>query len=230
MRIRKPIQTQKCEAGLPHTGGWCRPEKPEFTMVNDDFECAAQSRNSRFFEVSTGLLILLLIVTGIQDLFSQRFLRATKVDLFIEGETRDGVKLKGQSREVELQYPPGAGLMVLHLDPKTIITDNLTFNKHMEDAFLGAIHMELPFQTEEIEYRSMQNERFDTEGLLRLNNREKKIKVSLNITSNKSNLRNMYSISGLVIVRVSDFTLEEHFPELSGSIKFEFSQTVEVNY
>jgi hypothetical protein len=161
---------------------------------------------------------------------AQRYVRSTKVDVFIEAATTDGVLLKGHSREVQIEYPPGSGLLVLHLDPKTLKTDNLTFDAHMEKAFLGAIHMEMPFLTEELEYRSLQNEPFETEAQVRINNIEKTIKVQLNITNNKSNLRNLYSISGITILNVKDFGLEAYFPELGEVIKLEFSQTAEVTY
>jgi hypothetical protein len=186
--------------------------------------------NSKFTAVKLQLLILLAaLVSGLTSK-AQRYVRSTAVDVYLEAETKDGVLLKGHSKEVQIEYPPGAGLMIVRLDPKTIKTDNLTFDQHMEAAFLGAIVFELPFQTSEIEYRSLQNETLITEAQASINNIEKPITIHLNITNNKSNLKNIYSISGLTLISVEAFELNRHFPELGGSIKLEFAQTAEINY
>jgi hypothetical protein len=39
--LKVPPETHKCKMGFPYPGRWGKTEKPEFTVVNEDFEDAA---------------------------------------------------------------------------------------------------------------------------------------------------------------------------------------------
>ncbi|MCB0483424.1 MAG: hypothetical protein KDC37_02570 [Flavobacteriales bacterium] len=50
---REPLETQKCKTG--------KAEKPEFTVVNEDFEDVAHRSSSQFLEVPTSCCFVVII-------------------------------------------------------------------------------------------------------------------------------------------------------------------------
>jgi hypothetical protein len=175
-------------------------------------------------------IFCLLIVFLALNSFAQRYTQSGVVHTEIKAFTKNDVQINGNSKEMEVEYPPNEHKMVLRLDPHTILSDNIEFNKQLDQSLLGSFVFLAEIDGSKFDFQSKYNETFEVEAEATINNITLKIPIVMVVNNKKTNNSNTLIIVGKGEIGIEDFELQEIFPDLTGVIKFQFTQNLVIKY
>jgi len=161
--------------------------------------------------------------------FGQQYTQNGIVHTDIQMFTKNGTQINGNSKEMVIEYGSG-DKMVIRIDPHTITTDNIEFNKELYDCILGSFVFVAEVDASRFEYQSNYNETTELESEATINNVTRNVKLTLIMTNKKTTNRNVIVIVGKGTFNIADFNLEEKFPNLKGELIFQFTQNLVVTY
>lgn len=174
------------------------------------------------------LLIFILIFTSLLA-SGQRYTQSGVVHTEIQMYNKNGVQINGVSKEAHIEYS-GDSKMQITVDPKTFVTDNIEFNRQLDNAFIGNFKFIAEFDASTFEYQSRYNETLEIEAETEINNEYGVVTILLIVNNQNTTNENRYVIVGKGEVGIDDYKLNELFPELTGVLKFQFTQNLTSKY
>lgn len=162
--------------------------------------------------------------------FGQQYTQSGTIHTDIQLFTKNGTQINGNSKEMEIEYPAQDRKMVITLDPHTITTDNIEFNKQLNDCSLEDFVFVAEVDASSLEFKSNYNESIEIETTTTINNITKRVKITLIMSNKKTTNRNVIVIVGKGNFNIADFNLEEEFPNLEGELLFQFTQNLIVTF
>ncbi|MBD78892.1 MAG: hypothetical protein CL840_08230 [Crocinitomicaceae bacterium] len=174
-------------------------------------------------------LVLFLLILGSSS-YAQRYTQSGVIHTEIQLFTKNGIQINGSSKEMHVDYPAQDQKMVIRLDPHTIRTDNIDFNKQLDECLLGNFVFTSEVDASSLEFRSKYNETIEVEAEAEINNITQQVKLYLILSNKKTTNKNEIIIVGKGVINISDFELDNIFPDLEGELIFQFTQNLVVNY
>ena len=171
-------------------------------------------------------LTLFICSISLAQQYSQSGVIHTDMQLY----TKNGIQINGTSKEMHIEYPVQGQKMEVTLDPHTIKTDNIEFDQQLYDCLLEDFVFVAELDASSLEYHSNYNETIELQTRATINNVTQNVMLYLIISNKKTTNRNVMEISGKGRISISDFKLDEIFPNLEGELIVRFTQNLIITY
>ena len=171
-------------------------------------------------------LTLFICSISLAQQYSQSGVIHTDMQLY----TKNGIQINGTSKEMHIEYPVQDQKMEVTIDPHTIKTDNIEFDQQLYDCILEDFVFVAELDASSLEYHSNYNETIELQTRATINNVTQNVMLYLIISNKKTTNRNVMEISGKGRISISDFKLDEIFPNLEGELIVRFTQKLIITY
>tara|TARA_B100000497_G_C7565757_1_gene341100 strand:- start:108 stop:647 length:540 start_codon:yes stop_codon:yes gene_type:complete len=140
------------------------------------------------------------------------------------------VAINASSRDAEVNMDPIANTTRIAIDPITIKSDNVEFDKAIEMAEFEPFVFKMVIDPMMLDFQSRQNEQVDATCFATINGITQRIELKLLITSKKTSTLNTYVLTGTGRIPLELFELKDKLSILKDDISFLFTQNITAAY
>lgn len=157
---------------------------------------------------------------------AQISVQSSKITIEIKTINQNDVAINGTSKEAEAQIDPMQNKSTITLDPTSIQSDNVEFDKAIEAAGFDAFVLEVKIDPLELNYSSKKKEPIYAQCKAVINGITGTVPITLTAATQMTNETHTYLVTGNGKISLSDFNLTEPLPMLKDDIKFRFTQNI----